>query len=110
MVEDKDSASARKRAKGQKEGETALFEKKRKLISHLTRYGLWLLIDPRSRAYQQIHPRRLIIMDDFIQIYNNTKHENLIRTLYLSEYGKTWFCTKKEADLYCNRFIQGEII
>ena len=110
MVEEKDSASARKRAKGEEEERTAPLRRKRDLLSHLTTYGLWLLVDPLTHSYQQIHPRRLIVTESTIEIYNNTKHENLLRTLYLSEYGRVWFCTKKEADLYCNRFIQGDII
>ena len=79
------------------------------IYSRLGYRGLILVIDPLKKIYEYYGPSQLGYPPDvsFVNIYN--KDGTVKRTLYKHEYGTVWFVTKKDADLYCNRKIQGEI-
>ena len=85
-------------------------EEKLDLVSRLSYRGLIVVIDPLKKIYEYYRPDQLGYPPDvsFVNIYN--KDGTVKRSLLRHEYGKVWFVTKKEADQYCNRVIQGDVL
>ena len=94
---------------GQKEeGATPQEVQKLDLSSRLSHRGLLIVVDPIKKLYEYYRPGQFMYPEGmpFISILN--PDGTVKRILHMPEYGKVWFVTKKDADAYCNRIIQGE--
>ena len=74
------------------------------ILSRIRARGILVIIDPATRTYAYYRGTALLYPEDlsYIQVMNG---DQIIDIFYLSDYGKKWFCTKKEADRYCNSLL-----
>lgn len=80
------------------------------LSSRLSSRGLLTIVDPYKKIYEYYRPCQLSYPADIHYVNIMNPDGTVKRTLYRSEYGRVWFVTKKEADIYCNRLKQGDIL
>jgi hypothetical protein len=72
------------------------------VFTNVTQYGLWVILDPSRREVKQIHRARISPEADRFDIYTDSSKTTLWRTVWHSEYGRTWFKTRKDALRYLN--------
>jgi len=72
------------------------------LISSVTTYGLWLVLNPGSLTLLNIKSQRLKVDEAAGTITISVAGGNSVRTLLISDEGKTWFKSRKRAIAYCN--------
>ena len=74
------------------------------LLSRIRTRGIVVVVDPMTRTYAYYRGTALSYPEDlsYIQVMEG---DRIVEIFYLSDYGKKWFATKKEADRYCNSLL-----
>ena len=72
------------------------------LISSVTTYGLWLVLNPATCTLLNIKSQRLKVDEAAGTISISVAKGFSSRTVLISDEGKTWFRSRKRAIAYCN--------